>query len=57
MSPFEPGEARWIERLGNLRNVVRQEVMARQLAGHAEAAMRPTDSRTLGPTFPPSVWR
>jgi S-adenosylmethionine-dependent methyltransferase len=34
MSLFSAGESRWIERLGNLRNVVRQEVIARQLAPH-----------------------
>jgi S-adenosylmethionine-dependent methyltransferase len=34
---FEAGEARWIERLGNLRNVIRQEVIARQLGDHADA--------------------
>lgn len=32
MSSFTAGEQRWIERLGNLRNVVRQEVIARQVA-------------------------
>jgi S-adenosylmethionine-dependent methyltransferase len=32
MTSFEPGERAWIERLGNLRNVVRQEVIARQIA-------------------------
>jgi hypothetical protein len=31
MSGFEAGEDRWIEGLGNLGNVVRQEVIARQL--------------------------
>ena len=31
MSQFEPAESRWIDRLGNLRNVIRQEVIARQL--------------------------
>jgi SAM-dependent methyltransferase len=29
---FVPGEQAWIDRLGNLRNVVRQEVISRQLA-------------------------
>lgn len=32
MTSFLPGEQPWIEHLGNLRNVVRQEVIARQLA-------------------------
>ena len=29
---FEPGEKHWVDRLGSLRNVVRQEVIARQIA-------------------------
>ena len=37
MASFEPGEQRWVERLGNLRNVIRQEVIGRQLANHVEA--------------------
>jgi 2-polyprenyl-3-methyl-5-hydroxy-6-metoxy-1,4-benzoquinol methylase len=32
MTSFAAGEQPWIERLGNLRNVVRQEVIARQIA-------------------------
>ena len=32
MTSFAAGEQWWIERLGNLRNVVRQEVIARQIA-------------------------
>src|SRR5487761_2482433 len=32
MTSFSAGEQPWIERLGNLRNVVRQEVIARQIA-------------------------
>ena len=32
MTSFESGEQLWIERLGSLRNVVRQEVVARQIA-------------------------
>lgn len=32
MTGFKPGEKPWIDRLGNLRNVVRQEVIARQIA-------------------------
>ena len=31
MSSFHEGEGRWIERLGNLRNVIRQELIGRQL--------------------------
>ena len=31
---FRAGQEPWLERLGNLRNVVRQEMVARQLAGH-----------------------
>src|ERR1700722_10680935 len=29
---FKPGEKAWMDRLGKLRNVVRQEVIARQIA-------------------------
>jgi S-adenosylmethionine-dependent methyltransferase len=36
MNAFEPTEPLWIERLGNLRNVIRQELIARQLAPHVE---------------------
>jgi S-adenosylmethionine-dependent methyltransferase len=32
VASFTPGEKPWIDRLGNLRNVVRQEVIARQIA-------------------------
>jgi 2-polyprenyl-3-methyl-5-hydroxy-6-metoxy-1,4-benzoquinol methylase len=32
VNSFKPGEMAWIDRLGNLRNVVRQEVIARQIA-------------------------
>ena len=32
VTSFQAGEQPWIERLGNLRNVVRQEVIARQIA-------------------------
>jgi S-adenosylmethionine-dependent methyltransferase len=32
---FQDGERRWLERLGNLRNVIRQEMIARQLDGYA----------------------
>lgn len=31
---FGTGEHRWVERFGNLRNMVRQELIARQLAEH-----------------------
>ena len=34
MAGFAAGEQRWIEQLGGLRNTIRQEVIARQLAGH-----------------------
>lgn len=33
-SPFATGRGPWLARLGNLRNVVRQEVVTRQLAAH-----------------------
>ena len=32
MTSFTRGEQPWVERLGNLRNVVRQEMIARQIA-------------------------
>lgn len=35
---FAAGEGRWRERLGNLRNVVRQELVTRQLAAHLPPA-------------------
>jgi hypothetical protein len=31
---FTVGQAGWLSRLGNLRNVVRQELISRQLSGH-----------------------
>lgn len=34
MPDFEIGESTWISRLGNLRNVVRQELISRQLSEH-----------------------
>lgn len=34
---FEIGRAAWLARLGNLRNVTRQEIITRQLAGHLPA--------------------
>jgi S-adenosylmethionine-dependent methyltransferase len=39
MTSFAPAERRWIERLGNLRNIVRQEMIARQLALHVADGM------------------
>lgn len=43
VSGFAPGEGRWIGRLGNLRNVIRQEVIARQLAGFVQPGMTVLD--------------
>jgi S-adenosylmethionine-dependent methyltransferase len=40
---FAAGERQWIDRLGNLRNTVRQEMIRRQLADHANPAMRVLD--------------
>jgi len=37
------GEQLWIERLGNLRNVVRQEVIGRQIADYVEPGMSVLD--------------
>ena len=37
------GEQVWIERLGNLRNVIRQEVIGRQIDEHVEAGMSVLD--------------
>ncbi len=37
MSSFDAGTAPWLARLGNLRNAVRQEMVARQLAFHLPA--------------------
>ena len=42
-SGFAAGEARWAARLGNLRNAVRQEVIARQLADHVRPPMAVLD--------------
>jgi S-adenosylmethionine-dependent methyltransferase len=45
MARFEGGgEARWLDRLGGLRNVVRQEVIARQLRDHVEPGMTVLDA-------------
>jgi S-adenosylmethionine-dependent methyltransferase len=43
MASFESGERLWVERLGNLRNVVRQELIARQLADHVVPGMSVLD--------------
>jgi S-adenosylmethionine-dependent methyltransferase len=43
MTGFEAGEARWVDGLAKLRNVIRQELIARQLAAHVEAGMRVLD--------------
>lgn len=43
MAAFESGERRWVERLGNLRNVIRQEVIARQLDDHVRPGMSVLD--------------
>jgi S-adenosylmethionine-dependent methyltransferase len=40
---FRSGETTWIENFGNLRNTVRQELIGRQLANHAERGMRVLD--------------
>lgn len=43
MTEFRAAENRWIERLGNLRNVIRQEVISRQLAAQVESGMSVLD--------------
>ena len=43
MNDFAAGEQRWIDGLGNLRNTIRQELIGRQLAPHAEAGMTVLD--------------
>lgn len=43
MGDFADGESVWIERQGNLRNVVRHELIGRQLAGHARRGMTVLD--------------
>jgi SAM-dependent methyltransferase len=40
---FAEGESVWIERQGNLRNVIRHEMIARQLAGYARPGMTVLD--------------
>ncbi|MCO5998875.1 class I SAM-dependent methyltransferase [Actinoallomurus rhizosphaericola] len=47
MSGFTPGEDRWRSRLGTLRQVVRQELVTRQLAHHLPDA-EPGDVLDLG---------
>ena len=44
MTSFAAGEQPWTERLGNLRNVVRQEVIARQIAPFAARGMTVLDA-------------
>jgi S-adenosylmethionine-dependent methyltransferase len=43
MAGFQSGEARWVERLGNLRNAIRQELIRRQLSRHVVAGMTVLD--------------
>jgi S-adenosylmethionine-dependent methyltransferase len=43
VSLFSAGEAKWIERLDNLRNVVRQEVISRQLAPYVDPGVSVLD--------------
>lgn len=43
MAEFRGGEQQWIRRLGNLRNLVRQEMIRRQVADHARAGMTVLD--------------
>ena len=43
MNDFAAGEQRWIDGLGNLRNTIRQELIARQLAPYATAGMTVLD--------------
>lgn len=43
MASFKRGEQLWTERLGNLRNVVRQEIIGRQVADHTESGMTVLD--------------
>jgi S-adenosylmethionine-dependent methyltransferase len=43
MGSFETGEQLWIERLGNLRNTIRQELIARQLIDHVQPGMSVLD--------------
>lgn len=43
VASFGSGERLWVDRLGNLRNVIRQEVIARQLADHVRPGMTVLD--------------
>ncbi|HEY7917902.1 MAG TPA: class I SAM-dependent methyltransferase [Acidimicrobiales bacterium] len=43
MTEFRSAESQWIERLDNLRNVIRQEVISRQLATYVRAGMNVLD--------------
>lgn len=43
MSGFQAAEGRWIERLGNLRNVIRQELISRQLSEYVRPDMTVLD--------------
>ncbi|MGZ4695498.1 MAG: class I SAM-dependent methyltransferase [Acidimicrobiales bacterium] len=43
MGSFETGQQLWIERLGNLRNTIRQELITRQLAHHVRPGMSVLD--------------
>jgi len=47
MSSFEAGERRWIDRLGNLRNTVRQEMIRLQLAEHIAPGLPVLDAEEL----------
>jgi S-adenosylmethionine-dependent methyltransferase len=42
-SSFGPGEGQWTEKLGNLRNVVRQEIIARQIYPEIQPGMSVLD--------------
>ncbi|MDQ2874273.1 MAG: hypothetical protein M3Y33_05465, partial [Actinomycetota bacterium] len=53
-SGFDAGEQRWRAGLGTLRQVVRQELVARQLAAHLPAA--PPPSWTSGAGRARSCW-
>ena len=43
VAEFRGGQEQWIRRLGNLRNLVRQEMIRRQLADHVVAGMSALD--------------
>ena len=46
---FVAGQGPWLERLGNLRNVVRQEMVTRQLAAHLPRGPASRPRRRRGP--------